>query len=94
MTHQALQPRFLRDNHSAIIIFSIMLLGFKVLVFHLFLPKYSEFSHKVSGYTALGKVALGFEDNIFPLILEFRLFNIEIRGNFPVDLFTMFHFAG
>lgn len=73
---------FLRDNHSVIII-SIMLLGFKGLVFHRFLPKCSEFSHKVSGYTTLGKIVLGFENQIFPLILDLGYLILKFKVTSP-----------
>ena len=70
-----------------------MLLGFQGLVFHLSPCKPSKFSPKVSGDTALGKAALGFDDRIFPLILEFSLFNITAQGNFLLDPLTVFHSA-
>lgn len=56
--------------------------------------KCPELSHKSSSPTALGKVALGFDDRIFHVVLEFRLLSIEAQNNFPLDLLTLFHSAG
>lgn len=63
-----------------------MLLGFKGLVLYLSPPMYSEFSHKVSGATPPAKAAVGFDDHIFPIILDFRLFPTEAQVNVLLDL--------
>lgn len=94
MTHLALQPHLRRGNLFCDHNLLQNVTGFQRPGLAPFLPKCSEFSHEVSGVTAPGKAALGFDDRIFPLILEFRLFNFEAQGKFPLAPLTMFHPAG